>query len=83
MIILFLLQLVYAVVFSLTFFLPDSTILPWGVDAPLVTLFGMVNSLKIVMWPIIFPIQMFVFYVLFIIGLKVAQLFLGSRSPVK
>jgi len=82
MIVLFLLQIIYAVIFALTFYLPDSNILPWGIDSVMVSLFGMVNSLKQEIWPIVFPLSLFLYYVLFLIGMRVMKLFLGSRTPV-
>jgi len=81
MIIHFLLSIINTVGSVLTFWLPDGSVLPWGIDSVFVNFFGMINSLKVVMWPIVYPLKMFSYYVLFLLGMMLLKAIIGHRAP--
>jgi len=72
---------IYLLISKLVSFLPSAETLPWGIDAVFVQLIGWVNSIKTYVWPLEFPLQMFFYYLLFLLGMMILRLILGSRLP--
>lgn len=60
---------------------PVITTLPFGIDSVLVYAVTVYQSFAVYLWPLVFPMQMAVVYVLFALGMLGLKLLLGHRTP--
>lgn len=67
----------------LTQFIPfDGAVLPFGIDAILLSGMGMFNTFASTFWFLEIVLEAFLFYLLFLIGMTVVKLVLGARTPI-
>lgn len=78
-------QLLFTIFYSflslLTFWLPDGSQLPFGTDAAVVQAIGWINWLRTYLWPIDVILTVFLYYVLFRLGMMLVRAIAGHRAP--
>jgi len=74
-------NLLYLFALVLTSWLPDATLLPFGIDPIVVSAFGGFRALMAVFPPLEVVLTAFLLYAGFRLSLMVFKIILGSRAP--